>query len=259
MKEEELIIKNQSPKETEEIIELSPFKQKLKSRYPDREFETDEDWDNAGLELAETIEKYGSSEEAINAVFTAHPELFQIFADLLDGASLPIAFNRNLDIEDFMPKEGDDDFEEVSKIYSEKKAKRAKNEETQAEVDKNAAESWERVDAFIAEKGLTEEQKQAIIDQIYLNYENLLYGKITPEMLDGAYKALNYDSDINAAAKAAEINGRNQNIQKKIEKEKTDVIGDSIPVIESLTDIESPKKRKSVIESAFLSGHTDYN
>ena len=101
------------------------------------------------------------------------------------------------------------------------------NENLQAQYEQNYAISRETIDKWVAERGLTPEQDDAVMDYLKRQFTNQLVGIITPEMLDFAYKGLNYDKDVTAAEESGAAAGRNQRIDEKLRKGK----GDGLPRI----------------------------
>ena len=107
-------------------------------------------------------------------------------------------------------------------------AKRIKeNDKLQAQFERNVDNSETTIENWQSAHKATPEQVDAMREFINAQFGNLVAGIITPEMLDFAYKGLNYDNDVAAAEESGQAAGRTQRIKEKVKKSK----GDGMPMI----------------------------
>jgi hypothetical protein len=242
--------------------ELPQSKKRLKERYPDTAFDGDKEWEDAYNkafdEDGETIDKYKSSEESINELFRANPELLDFIVDLKENKMpLQVAVSKHFGM-DYKPSENDDDFEAWQTMYNEKLAQSKTKEDEAAMLMKNEEESEAALDKFYEEQGFTDEEQADFEAGISALFKKLLYKQLDGDFLSKFHKARSYDSDIKAAEEAARISARNEQIEKKIEKEKTKERGDGIPVTVTEEETDTPAK-KSFYANAISGGVTDFN
>ena len=102
-----------------------------------------------------------------------------------------------------------------------------KNDELQAQFEQNVDASETTIENWAQQHKATPEQIDAISEFINQQFGNLIAGIISPEMLDFAFKGLNYDKDVAAAEENGQAAGRNQRIEEKMRKGK----GDGMPMI----------------------------
>lgn len=91
--------------------------------------------------------------------------------------------------------------------------------------------SMETIDRFGEEKSLDDEQKEQLIGVINDHFTELLYKRISPEMLEGFLKQMSYDDAVAEAEKAGLIRGRNEQIEAKRRSEWVAADGDGLPGI----------------------------
>ena len=211
---------------------MRKLREKIKARYPDQDPQSEEDWfaleDKYAEDVEEVLAKYKESEMTLHEVMMAYPELAMILNDIVaNKLSVKVALAKHYSQEDLIPQEGDDDYEASMTAYNEKLEKAKKRSEIDKEIEANQDASIVAIDAYCESKGYSEEQKTKLIDFINDTFQDLLMKKVTEPILQAFDKAMNYDTDIAQAAQAGEINGKNANINTKIEKEK--IIDDGVP------------------------------
>jgi hypothetical protein len=244
--------------------DLPKSKQRIKGRYPDRSFDKDEDWEDAFNETLDeyegSIEKSKVSEKAISDYINQYPEFEDILVDMVVNQLPPtVAIARNVDLEEFIPQEGDEGYEDYVNSKQERISKNKKISEEKAQIASNAEASWNVIDSFAADNGLDEAQVMALLEYGYSDFQNLLMQNITPEMLANWHKSLNHDSDVSAAEEAGLKNGMNTQIEKKIEKETMKKRGDGLPVSTGETPPPADNASDSVFANALNGSRIDFN
>src|SRR5690606_4742238 len=100
----------------EEEVALPQWAMKIKEKFPDRQFESLDDYDAANAEYIESlesnIETNRQTEEQLVNIFNQHQELAQVFAYLNKGYSPRAALvAAGFSPEDFVIQDGDEDAE----------------------------------------------------------------------------------------------------------------------------------------------------
>lgn len=227
---------------------LRKYQEKIKGRYADFEPQKDEDWldmmDKYAEETDGELSKYKGASDTISETMKADPAFGQLVYDVVvNKIPLAAAIAKHFSQEDLIPQEGEPDYEEYSKQYSARKEKAEKMSAMEKEIEQNEQATLASIDSFCESKGYSDEQKTNLIDSINEFFNNLLMKKIEESMLDYFHKMLNYDTDMQATAEAARIEGRNEAIEVKKGKDQAAVSGDGVPQISGGSDTQ-PQQMK---------------
>lgn len=198
--------------------------ERLRKKYPEKKFEDDEeiygqisdDYDNYEAEL----EGYRSREKSLSDMFAADPRSAQFLTDMHNGIDPVLGLVRNfgVEIKDVLDDpEMQDKIAEANKDYLERVANSKKLDE---EYEKNMDTTLETLRQFRAERGMSDEQIDKLVELLLGIVRDGVMGKFSTETLDMASKALNYDADVAAAGEEGEIAGRNAKVVEKLRKSK---------------------------------------
>lgn len=197
---------------------------RLRKKYPDKKFEDEEeiygqisdDYDQYEQEL----EGYKGREKTLSDMFAADPRSAQLLTDMHNGNDPILGLVRNfgVEIKDVLDDpEMQDRIAEANKEFVERAAKSKKLDE---EYESNMDVTLETLRKFQAERGMSDEDIDKIVDFLLTIVRDGVMGKFSPETLDLACKALNYDADVEAAGEEGEIAGRNTRIVENLRKSK---------------------------------------
>jgi hypothetical protein len=208
------------------------FHERLLKAFPDRKYESDDDYDTALTEHLDALEGYKergtkANERLIN-VMDSEPAVGAMLRDMIQGATFRQALARHFDAADFEAQEGDPDFEGWAQNAKERETalkKRREFEKTYAENLKNAESE---IETWAKEAGHDEKTMAALFDQIDGVLDEFNSGKITKDLLVKMQRIFTYDKDIEKAREEGRIAGRNENITAKKDKQ-PDNQGDGIP------------------------------
>lgn len=225
------------------------FREGFASRHPDIDMDDEEAYYGAlGDEYnarEEELNKHRDNNRKLNEMFMQNPNAAYFMNDLLDGKEqMGVALMRQFG--ETFKDAVDDPTEENVKAFAdaldEHAAKIKENDRLQAEFEKNADESETAIEDWAAAHNATPEQINAVRDFITAQFANLIVGRISPELLDFAYKGLHYDTDVAAAEESGAAQGRNERIQEKLRKGR----GDGVP------NIQGGAKAKGTVKDTFL-------
>ena len=101
--------------EVTETPKMPAYRERLKKRYADREFNSDEDWDNAAEEAfaedEESINVFKDNNKVIDEVIASDKDVAAIIADIVaNHIPFRAAVAKRFSPEDLVAKEGDDDY-----------------------------------------------------------------------------------------------------------------------------------------------------
>lgn len=227
--------KDQVQPEMEKIpVELSGSRKRLKDRYPDEMAEDENGWEslyNRYMDESEAeIGKYKEAEGKMTELCKVYPEFAELVYNMLENKMpLRAAVAKVFSQEDLLPQEGDEDYDAYQEAYRTRVEGVKKKEAQTKEIESNELKSLETIDAFAAEKGLSDEQKEQLTEIINDQFTELLYKRISPEMLEGFLKQMSFESAVKEAEMTGEIRGKNANIEAKRVKEETKAAGDGLP------------------------------
>lgn len=195
---------------------------RLRSKYPEDQFEDDEqifgriydDYDNYDNELAGYKEREGKFSD----MFTSDPRSARLMMDWRNGDDPAVALVRiyGKDIVDAIDDpDKQEAIAEANKGYMERVAKEKEYEE---EYTSNLAESLSALEQIQQERGLTDEQVDQSMSWIITIAKDAMMGKFSPETINMAIKAQNYDNDVEQARVEGEVKGKNTKITETLRK-----------------------------------------
>lgn len=226
--------------------------ERLKSRYPDKKFEDDEeifgaigdDYDNYDKEL----DGYRDREKRLTDLFAQNPQSAQFLTDWAKGEDPVLSLIRNHGLEISEAINDPERQEQIAEANKEFVERVAKNKQLEEEYNANLSESLSLLERLQKERGLSDDEIDKAMDLLLQIINEGILGKFTMGTIDMALKALNHDSDVAVASEEAEIRGRNAKIEEKLRRSQT---GDGMPVIGGRNgSSEAPRKQKSVFDLA---------
>ena len=225
------------------------FGERLKKKYPDREYADDEalfgqindDYDEYDSQLS----GYKERESKLTDMFTRDPQSAQFITDMAQGKDPWASLINRIGIDGV--KEMLDDpakMEEFSKSNKEYVDRMAKQKGLEEEWEKNMKTTLAMLEQKKQELGLTDEQIDQAADLIKEITNDAVIGIIKPETIDMVLKAINHDADIAAASEEGEIRGKNAKAGAKLRKPKR---GDGTPTLAGANNAPAPSRQKGSI------------
>lgn len=242
---------NDSLQGTQTPEELTGFRDRLRERYPDFLPPDETGWEEMYNRFMDDTEAelavYKEAEGRLTELCQVYPEFGEMIYNMVAN-KMPFraAVAKVFSEEDLIPQEGDDDYDAYQKAWGERTEGLKKRATQTQEIEANEAKSIEAIDRFCAEKSLSDEQKEQLTDVINDHFTELLYKRISPEMLEGFLKQMSYDVAIQEAENTGLIRGRNEQIEARRIKERMGMAGDGLPATGgggSLNPEEKARKR----------------
>ena len=202
-----------------------------KEENPDSEDEVEDDrlYDFMREKYSSANDRLGKMDESnarLNELVAGDPRLGLVLSMIAgeDKKSLPYAIGKVYGKEFLdLDKQGLEDFEAG---YQENLKKVAEDKARMDEANENIKTYSETLAAYAEKNGLSEEEMNSINDAMIDLADNILMGKIDEKMIDNVYKGINYDTDVEEAANAGLVEGRNQKIDAKIKSKKASPMAD---------------------------------
>lgn len=207
--------------------------QRLKNKYPDRDYpddeamlgQVDEDYDDYDSKL----NGYKDREARLVDLFNKDPKSAQFITDMARGNDPWIAMIKRIGIDGMTDLINDPDRqEEFSKANQEYLERIAKEQQLEQEYKANLQSSLETLQSVQQQRGLSDEQIDAAFDLIGKIANEAILGKFSEQSIDMALKALDYDSAVDQASAEGEVRGRNGKIQQTLRRPPQ---GDGQPVL----------------------------
>lgn len=213
------------PETTEAKSNRDLYEERLKAKYPDREFADDEalfgqindDYDGYDKEL----EEYKNREKSLSDLFGADPRSAAFLTDWRNGEDPVVGLIRKFGgeiksaLED--PKKAEA-FAEANKEYAERIAKEKEYED---QYQNNISETLSTIEKMQSEEGLSDDDIDNAMDFLIGIMRDGLLGKFSAESIRMALKALNHDVDVQEANHIGEVKGRNSKIKETLRKGRT--------------------------------------
>ena len=238
--------------ETNNKTKRELFSERMKSKYPDREFADDEelfgqinsDYDDYDNQLS----GYKDREGKLTEMFSADPRSASFLMSWKEGGDPVTEFVRRFGTE-IKERIDDPEWQEqlaaANKEYVERVAKEKEYEEM---YNKNLDESKAMLAEMQKENGLSDEQVDEAFNLLLGIIRDGVLGKFSRETMDMAMKAINHDADVETAAYEGEVRGRNTKIDEKLRKQKQ---GDALAHLDGKNNgVQQQRKRQSIFDLA---------
>jgi len=196
--------------------------ERLRKRYPDREFADDEalfgqiydDYDDYDKKISD----YQNEEKRLSDMFASDPRSTHFLANWANGADPVIELLRQFGPE--LREKMDDPAEQdaIAEAHKEYLERVAKSKEMEDQYVANSQTTVDTIDTFQQENGLSDEQVDEIVALLDKITNEALVGTITAETLLMAKNALNFDAAVAEAGEEGVIAGRNQKIEERLRK-----------------------------------------
>lgn len=200
------------------------FSERLKAKYPEQNFDQEEDFFGRVNDDYDDYEKrisdYEKHESELSNMFTSDPRSANFLTSWRKGEDPAIQLVRQFGTEIKDAIDDPERLEEISAANKEYVERIAKEKGLEEEYQKNLDASLQALEQMQKDKGLTDEQIDAGMELIATIAKDFIVGKITPETMQLAFNAINHDVDVATAGEEGEIRGRNTKIEEKLRKSK---------------------------------------
>ncbi|MCF0244878.1 MAG: hypothetical protein HUK06_08890 [Bacteroidaceae bacterium] len=210
----------QAPKSKRDL-----YMERLKTKYPDREFADDEalyEQANADYEDYDNqINGYKDKESKLTSLFSKDPRNAKFITDMAKGNDPWLAVINRLGIDGITDLLNDPSKQKAYAEENQKYVERlAKEKSLEEEYQKNLSESLAMLDKIQTEQGLSDETIDAAYDLVIRIANEAVLGKFSEETMAMALKAVSHDADVQTAASEAEVRGKNAKVEERLRKQK---------------------------------------
>lgn len=238
---------NQTP--TVQKSKRDLFGERLKNKYPDREYADDDalfgqieedytDYDNQ-------LNQFKEREQKLSDMFSNDPRSAHFLVSWSRGEHPMTAFIRQFGkdgLEELVNNE--EKMEEFAKANEDYWERVTKEKELEEEYQKNLEESLAYLDKFQSENGMTDEEVDKVMEFLIGISRDGVMGKFSPESIDMAMKSINHDTDVSVAGTEGEIRGRNSKIEEKLRKPNS--AGDGMPNLAGSNNAPTRQQKRNM-------------
>lgn len=224
----------------EEIKETKreAFRRRMAEREPDLNLDDEDAYYGYMDDMVTEYDEYRTSSDAMRKNMDHSPALAEMFVAAREEESFdPVLWmvrNKGLDLDAL--RDDPDYAEKVAEAHNEWLAKRAKADEINEQAAANMPKSIENIQAKAAEMGLTDEQVDEIVGEIYQMGNDLTLGIIPVNIFEMLAKGKTRDADVEMAREVGIAEGLNTKVNDKLRtmpKTTEQVRGRQMPVREA--------------------------
>lgn len=228
--------------ETTEKQPITDYKgqilERMKSRYPDRNFDEVEspdgiiskssleesiaealaDDENRINEYSEKQKTYEADAEVLSTVFNKSPRAAIFLTTLAATGNPAAAIYKAYGADALKALEEGKASEFITEMEAKDAATREEDAKFEEEKEANLKASFEALDAWGNEKGLSDEDKINVFMRFYNILQDATIGKYSIDLFEMGWKADHYGEDVENARHEGEVTGRNAKIQEMARK-----------------------------------------
>ncbi len=225
--------------EKQSIVDYkSQILDRMKSRYPDRDFDEVEspdgissksrleesiaealaDDENRISELAEKQKTYEADAEVLSDIFHKSPRSAVFLTALAATGNPAVAIYKAYGSDALKALEDGKASEFITEMEAKDAAEREADARYEQEKEANLKASFEALDAWGNEKGLSDDDKVNVFMRFYNILQDAASGKYSVDLFEMGWKADHYGEDVENARHEGEVTGRNAKIQEMARK-----------------------------------------
>lgn len=200
------------------------FLKRLREKYPEEAFDDDEavygkihaDYDQYDQQLSD----YKGREESLTKMFSENPKSAEFLKRWRDGGDPVIALIEQFGTEIKNAIDDPAKQEEIAEANKKYIDMIASSKDLEDQYEKNLAQSMEDLKGLSEEMGLSDEEIESAMNLLQTISTDFILGKITPETMKIAFKAISHDADVEQARREGEVAGKNAKIEEKLKGKK---------------------------------------
>ena len=204
----------------EEIKETKrdAFRRRIAERAPELNMEDDDAYYGYMDDMVSEFDDYKKSSETMRSNMDKSPALTEMFMAANKQENFdPVLWmvrQKGLDLDAL--RDDPEYAEKITEAHNEWLAKRAKADEINEQAAVNMPKSIEAIQAKAAEMGLSDEQTDEIVGEIYKMGNDLTIGVIPVNIFEMLAKGRNHDADVEMAREEGVAEGLNTKVDDKL-------------------------------------------
>lgn len=240
----------------QELSRRDAFRKRVSERYPDLNMDDEDAYYEQMGKAMDDYEGYEKNTERLRDAMKKSPEMVRMLNAAQGQENFdPIAYMFENASGDILALAQDPEgAKKFGEMRAEQLAKQAEGEAIQTAITENMPKSVEAIKAKAQEIGVSDEQASEIVGKMFQVMDDLVHGKIDPEIFVMMAKGSNYDNAVEQAHEEGRVEGVNTKVNDKLrtlENKKEHVAGVQTPM-----KTPEPKKRE---RNMFLANDEDYD
>lgn len=230
------------------------FGERLKKKYPDREYADDEalfgQIDDDYADYDKQIADYKEREGKITDMFARDPQSAHFITEMAKGGDPWLGVIERLGIDGVTDLLNDpskrEEYVAANKRYL---ARIAKEQELEQEYNKNMQEvTLPMLERIKVERGIGDETIDEAWALLHKIADEVILGNFTEDTFLMALNAINHDADVANARSEGAVAGRNAKIEEKLRKQSQ---GDGTPVLNGSNNMPAQRSsRRTIFDEA---------
>ena len=194
------------------------FRERVSKRFPDLNMDDEDAYYEQMGKTMDEYEGYERNTQRLREAMEKSPEMVRMLNAARDQENFdPLAYlfeNASGDI--LALAQDPDGAKKFGELRAEQLKRQAESEDIKKSLTENMPNSVSAVTAKAKELGISEEQAQEIVGQMFQVMDDLVHGKIDPEVFAMMAKGRNYDTAVEQARDEGKVEGLNQKVNDKL-------------------------------------------
>lgn len=207
------------------------LRSRYKTRFPDRNWDEEDDDALADQAIADyddmegKLKTYEDEDAKMSKLLEDNPQSAAFLMGMANGEDFLVNLQKNFGEDIVEAMQNPDKLKELAAANKEYHEKIADAKKAEEEWEANMTASLENLRKAQEEAGMTDEQVTEAMDKLIGVVDAYNSGNIDMETIKLFLNAINHDTDVEAAARQAEVRGRNANIEEQQRRRKANTEG----------------------------------
>lgn len=202
------------------------LRSRYKTRFPDRNWDEEDDDALADQAISDydemegKLKNYEDEDAKMTKLLQDNPQSAAFLMDMARGEDFLVNLQKNFGEDIVEAMQNPDKLKELAAANKEYHENLAKGKEAEEEWEANMKTSLENLHKAQEESGMTDEQVTEAMDKLIGVVDAYNSGNIDMDTIKFFLGGINHDTDVEDAARKAEVRGRNANIDEQQRRRK---------------------------------------
>jgi hypothetical protein len=215
-------------KEKKEGVESAPvtpssrdrFRERYASRLPDVNMDDEESYYGGANSMLDELEGYEASSASLKELMDRSPYFSRMLVEAGKQENFdPVVFLIQEGLLDLDAMQADKDYaKKIAQAQTDWLEKKTKSEELDAQAEANFPQSMEAIKSKAESMGLSEEQTQEVVNDMFTIFDDMLIGKVSTDLFEMLAKGKNYDTAVAEAREEGVAEGLDTKVKETLRK-----------------------------------------
>ena len=218
-------------KEIETPTGRAALRSRYKTRFPERNWDEEDDDALADQAISDydsmegKLKDYEEADAKMSKLLEDNPQSAAFLMGMANGEDFLTNLQKNFGEDIVEAMQNPDKLKELAAANKEYHEKIAASKKAEEEWEANMNTSLDNLRQAAQESGLTDDEVVEAMDKLIGVVDDYNTGKLDIETIKMFLNAINHDTDVEEAARKAEVRGRNANIEEQQRKRKANTDG----------------------------------